>query len=256
MNSKPVICWDNCFARPDVTLSHTESADGHPFQNLFDWRDYTLWKTSGTGEVFVKLDAGSGSTVSADTWAMAGHDLCGAGVEGMGLYYSDDDVTYTCCAGPCSPEADGVFFRKFESVTARYFKMVLPAGYSKSPAIGVLYMGTCLGFPAYPEAGFDPDSFEVEEAVQYSRTGNLLGVAQKYRRWSIPLDFSRLPASFIENEWTPFRKAHGSRPFFFVWDAVGRPESARFVRLAASGVEAPYEGPWRSLSLRLSGRAE
>ncbi len=256
MNSKPVIAWNNLLADAEVTVTHTESADGYPFQNLSDWRDYTLWKPAGTGEVFIKLDAGSGNTITVNTWAIAGHNLYSAGVTGMGLYRSDDDENYYPCLDTVDPAADGVFFRKFDIVSARYVKMVIPEGYVETPEMGVVCLGACLAFPAYPDPGFDPDGQETEEAVQYSRCGNLLGVATLYRKHNIVAEWSRLPASFIEDEWMPFWQSHGSRPFFFAWDPLGRPDRARFVRLGSNKLEAPYEGPWRSLSLSMTGRAQ
>ncbi|MFO8056099.1 MAG: hypothetical protein R6V10_02235 [bacterium] len=256
MNVKPVIAWENLLADNGVTVTHTADAEGYPFQNLTDLRDYTLWKPSGSGEVYVKLDAGEGNTVTADTWAVAGHNLYSAGVTGMGLYWSDDDVTYTPCLEPQDPADDSVFFRKFVSVSCRFLKMVIPSGYSETPYMGVLFLGAALTFPVYPDPGFDPDGEEIESAVRYSRCGNLLGVAERYRKRNILIEFSRLPAFFIENEWMEFYKSHGTKPFFFAWDSAGRPEQARFVRLAGNKMESPYEGPWRSLSLSFTGKAE
>jgi len=256
MNSYPVLAWENLLAAdPGSAVTHSPDADGYPFANLADWRDYTHWRSAESGELFVKLDASSlpGQVISVDTLAVAGHNLAGAGVTGISFSWSDDDVTYTPCFPAIDPENDRVIFRRFAAQTRRYFQMVIPEGYSEAPSLGILFIGTSLEVPAYPDAGFDPDAQEAEAEVEYSREGRLLGVAERYRRREIKAGFGRLPAEFIRDEWVPFFAAHGSKPFFFAWDPVGRPEEAYLVRLAAPRFEAPYDRAFRSLALTMIG---
>ncbi|HUT54621.1 MAG TPA: hypothetical protein VM658_14620 [bacterium] len=256
MNSFPVLAWKNLFnAAPAPAITHSPDADGCPFANVSDWRDYTLWQSSESGELFVKLDASAlpGQAVSVDTLAIAGHNLNSAGVTGIALKWSDDDATWYDCFTPLDPADDRVIFRRFAAQSRRYFKLVIPSGYTDPPAIGVLFIGLSTEVPAFPDTGFDPDAQECEAAAEYSKEGRLLGIAARFRKREIKASFSRLPASFIRDEWLPFFVAHGEKPFFFAWDPEGKPEEAYLVRLASPKFEAPYDKSWRGLSLTMSG---
>lgn len=259
MNSFPVIAWKNLLtADPGPEITHSDDADGHPFQNIGDWRDYTVWTSSESGDLFVKLDASGleGQAMSADTLAIAGHNLSSAGVSGLALYYSDDDVDYTPCFPALDPVDDRVIFKSFARQSRRYFRLVIPSGYTTPPRIGVLFIGEAMIIPNCPDAGFDPDSQQAELAVEYSRTGRLLGVAERFRRREIKAAFKRLPASFISGEWSAFWNQHGTLPFFFAWDPEGRPGESYLVRLSSPGWEAPYDRAFRSLALTMTGLVE
>jgi hypothetical protein len=258
MNAYPVICWNNLLAAsPGPDLTHSADASGYPFANLSDWRDYTCWKSSDSGTLYVKLDANPlpNHTATVDSLAIAGHNLGSENVAGLALQYSDDDSAYHDCFTPAAPPGDGVFFRQFDVQTHRYFKLVIPT-YDHPPRIGVLFIGAAMEIPAYPESGFDPDGQEAEQSAEISKTGRLLGIAARFRRRELKAAFSRLPASFITESWVPFFAAHGAKPFFFAWDPEGRPEETYLVRLKEPKLEAPYERAWRSLSLTLAGMAD
>jgi hypothetical protein len=256
MNSFPVLAWKNLLAAdPAPVITHSPDVDGFPFANLSDWRDYTQWQSSDTGELFIKLDASAlpGQAVSVDTFAIAGHNLYSAGVTGLSLKWSDDDQTYYDCVTPLDPGDDRVIFRRFTAQTRRYFKLIIPAGYTEPPLIGVLFIGLATEVPAFPDSGFDPDAQECEAAAEYSKEGRLLGIAARFRRREIKASFSRLPAEFIRDQWLPFFAAHGLKPFFFAWDPAGKPEEAYLVRLAEPKFEAPYDKSTRALALTMSG---
>jgi len=259
MNSYPVIAWRNLLCQdpaPIVTPPATET--DYPIDNVWDWREYTLWKPSASGDLEIKFDADPlpGDEMTVDTLAIAGHNLGGVGVTGLVLKYSDDDSTYYNCFTPIDPAADGVIFKRFAAQTHRYFKLLIPSGYSDTPMIGILFIGECLEVPAYPDSGFDPDRQEAVLAAEYSREGRLLGVAARFRRREISAEFKRLTSSFIDNDFTPFFEAHAFKPFFFSWDTDNRADETRLVRLASPRLEAPYEGAFRSLSLSMTGVAE
>ena len=254
MRSRPIIAYDNVLARdPAPTITHSADAAGFPFANISDWRDYTKWKSSDTGELFVKIDAGAGGAVAASVLALAGHNLASAGVAGIVLSYSDDDISYADCFSPATPAKDGLFMKKFPEVSARFLKFIIPAGYSGTPEVGVLYIGPALEIPAYPGPGFDPDRRSVETAAEHGRTGRLLGIAEGYVKRGLSASFSRLPPSFIDEGFLPFFEAHGALPFFFDWDPDSGGERADLVRLDAPKVEAAYDGPFRKLDLALVG---
>jgi hypothetical protein len=256
MNSFPVLAWNNLLgADPGPVITHSPDAEGYPFANVSDWRDYTKWQSSETGELFVKLDASAlpDQAVSVDTLAIAGHNLHGAGVTGLALQWSDDDETYYDCFTPLDPADDRVIFRRFGEESRRFFKLIIPSGYSDPPEFGLLFIGLSTEVPAFPDSGFDPDAQECEAAAEYSKEGRLLGIAAKYRRREIKASFSRLPAAFIRDQWLPFFAAHAEKPFFFAWDPTGKPDEAYLVRLASPKFEAPYDKSLRSLSLTLTG---
>ncbi len=258
MNSKPLICWQNLLnADPGPQVTHSADESGYPFVNISDWRDYTFWKSSETGDLYVKLDAGNlpGQKVTVDCMAIAGHNLASAGVTGLSLSWSDDDIIYTDCFDPVTPDDDGVIFRHFDSSTHRFFMLVIPAGYSEQPAIGIFFTGEALIFPSFPDPGFDPDGMVADTAAEYSSTGRLLGVAARSLRRQIKAGFRRLPESFIKDNWVGFWESHSTKPFFFAWDPSGRPEEVYLVRFSETRLEAPYEKAFRSLYLSMTGAA-
>ena len=259
MKTRPLILWDNLIGgEPGPVITHSDDAEGHPFANLHDWRDYTSWRSSESGDLFIKLDASSlpGQAVSVDSLAIAGHNLAGAGVENLVLAGSDDDLAYTPCFEPVTPDDDRVLFRHFPALTRRYFKLTIPEGYAEPPELGVCFIGRALELPAYPEPGFDPDGQEIECAVEVSRLGRLLGSAERFRRRELRASFSRLPSSFISGEWLEFWKRHGLLPFFFAWDPDERPGETYLVRLASHRFSSPFERAFRSLTLELTGLVE
>lgn len=258
MKHFPIIAWDNLLARDNApAVTKPADASGHPFANLTDWRDYTTWMTSATGAIEIKLDAATlpGGEMEVDTLAIAGHNLHTAGVAGLSFQHSDDDSSYTGCFTPIDPADDRVILAHFTSCSHQYFKLTIPAGYTATPELGVLFVGKAMEIPAYPDAGFDPDQAEIGLNAEHGRTGRLLGVASRYRSESAEASFSRLPSSFIEDEYVPFFDAHGQLPFFFDWspdDAKARP---RLVRLDGPKLGAPRHRAYLSLSLKLAGVA-
>lgn len=259
MNSYPLMAWQNWLgADPGPTITHSPDADGYPFANLSDWRDYTSWRSSESGELEVKLDAWPlpGHVMTVDTLALAGHNLAAAGVTGLALSWSDDDASYSPCFPAFTPQSDRVFLKNFSALTKRYFKLTIPSGYTEPPSIGILFIGRATVIPGYPEPGFDPDAQSAQTAAELSRTGRVLGAAERYRRRQITAAFSRLPADFFTESFLPFWEQHGPKPWFFAWDPAGHPDEAYLVRLAEPKFEAPYDQAFRSLSLSLEGLVE
>jgi hypothetical protein len=256
MKSYPAVCWDNLVGRdPGPTITHSADAAGYPFENVSDWRDYTQWRSSDAGTLFVKLDAGAGQTMTADSLAIAGHNLASEGVEELALQSSDDDSEYEDCFTPLTPADDRVIFRKFPAQSHRYFKLIIPT-YTNPPRIGVLFIGQAMSIPAYPDPGFDPDAREADLAQEVSKTGRLLGTAARFVRREISARFSRIAPDFISGQWVPFFANHGATPFFFAWDPDGRPEECYLVRLKEPRVDAPYERAFRGLTMDLIGTAD
>jgi len=256
VKTPPIIAWKNLLSEePDLSVTHSTDEQGHPFANLKDWRDYTLWRSSETGDLYVKIDATevAGGKVTVDTLAFAGHDMKSAGVAGMTLAWSDDDLDYTAFIGPLTPSRDGVLLRRAAAQTRAYFKLTIPAGYSYAPSIGVLFMGESMVMPTCPDPGFTPDTLVAEASAEYSREGRLLGVSERWKRREVKAGFSRLPPSFVSTTFIPFWKQHGNKPFFFAWDPDDRPEEAALVRLTSSRMEAPYSPAFRSLFLEMAG---
>lgn len=251
----PVIAWMNWLAAdPAPSVTHPADDAGYPFANASDWRTYTAWRTSATGPLEVVLDGGAlpGGKITVDTFGLAGHNLASAGAEDIGLSASDDGVNYTPCFTTFTPTADATVLRKFVAVERRYFKFVIPAGFTGPVEIGELFIGRSLEVPACPDAGFDPDQVEEDPAAEVSRGGRLLGLAPRGFRRTVTAKFSRLPAAFIADEWAPFFAAHGWKPFFFGWDLDGHPDEVMLARLSNPRRSAPYQGPWRSLALDLT----
>jgi len=251
----PVIAWRNWLtADPAPAVTHPTDSAGYPFANICDWRGYTVWRTSAAGPLSIVLDA-TGLTndqITVDAFGLAGHNLASAGVTDLCLYAGDDEDHYEPCFPVFTPGADAPVLKRFTAITKRYFKLVIPAGFTGPIEIGELFIGQSFEIPACPDAGFDPDQREEDPAAEVSRTGRLLGLAPRCRKRTLTARFSRLPASFIADEWLPFYEAHGWKPFWFGWDLAGHADEVLFARLSNPRLAAPYEGPWRSLALDLT----
>jgi hypothetical protein len=252
MKGYPLLSWQNLICDEDLTITHSPDETSFPFENISDWRDYTFWKSSSTGDVFVIIDAGAGKTIQVDTLAIAGHNLGSAQAENLSISYSDDGSSYFNCAFSFSPADDGLIFINFEVCEHRFFRFIIPTGYSAAPEIAALFIGSSMVIPGYPEDGFDPDSLESEESVEHGRTGNLLGVSRRFLRRRIKADFNDLEPDFIKEEFIPFWKAHSGKPFFFTWDPE-RTDESYFVKMASGSFSSPYQKSSKSLSLEMTG---
>jgi hypothetical protein len=255
MNAKPIIAWKNQVLK--AALSVSTEASGFPPENLQDWRPYLAWKGTGSDEQWLKLDAGAGATITAACLGLSGHDLKSQGVTNLALKYSDNDVDWFDCLTPWTPATDKGILKTFPAQTHRYFKLVIPTGYTAPPRLGVWFLGEYLPFPVYPELGFDPDGQAKESEAQLSRGGNLLGVVERFTRREIRVAFRHLSPAWCETAWKPFFAEHGLRPFFWAWDLQNHSEQVYLLRLLKPELAMPYEaGSWRSLDLTLEGLAE
>ncbi len=253
-NAKPVIAYENNIA--EGTLSASTEATGYPKESLGDWRTYTRWKGTGSAEQWIQIDAGDGKTFSVNCLGLSGHDLSTQGVQNLVLKYSDDAQSWSNCLDPFNPQSDKTVFKTFTERNKRYFRLVIPAGYTAPPQIGVLFVGSYFSFPVYAEPGFDPDSQEKIFEGQWSGEGHLLGEVEKYTRREIHARFQRLQNTFIVNIFLPFWNSHVPSPFYYAWDINNHPDDVYLVSITRGRLSMPYTANTRSLDLEMAGVRE
>jgi len=230
INAKPIIAWDNLLMASGVTLSVTTEALGFSKENLQDWRNYLAWKGTGTSEQTITLDAGSGDTIKASCLGLSGHDLFTQGVTNLALKYSDG-FGWTDCFTPFTPASDKTLLKTFAEQEHRYFKLVIPTGYTAAPSIGVLFIGSYLQFPAWPAGKIDPDHYKPETLGSISRLGHYLGGVSNFAERKFALNFDDLAGSWVAANWDPFFEAHALEPFLLAVEIEVHPEWTFYVFL-------------------------
>ena len=257
--AKPIILWENQLEWADE-ISCLTTDPNYPVENLKDWREYLVWKSTIAGEHTIEINLNTGY----------GHFVPGTKIRAFALYnfsstqaiaiqvdYSSDQTNWTewfFTDDYLIPfiyiDPEGV------SYPNRYWrvKFMIDMPMNFRVQTGLMFLGDYLEFPCYPESGFDPNSEEVILEPTRSESGYLLGVVEKYRQRRLSVEFPFLPDSWVRGNFLPFWNNHIPKPFFFAWDRENRPEETYLVEIAEPRLELPYNPIYRSLRLEMIGR--
>jgi hypothetical protein len=178
------------------------------------------------------------------------------GVEGLALKYSDNDSDWSNCFTPFNPASDKALWKSFAEQTHRYFKLVLPAGYTAAPQIGILFIGGFMQFPSWPSGRFDPDEQEIVFSMNRNRAGHLLGANEFYRRREISAEFQVISFAWFASTFMPFWNTHVPRPFFWIWDETNHSGEVYLVAMDKGMLSSPMGPNSRTLKLDLIGVVE
>ena len=253
-DAKPIIAWDNKVA--GATITAATEATGFPVENTQDWRAYLRWEGTGSAEAWIKIDAGVGNTFTATCLGFAGHNLNTIGATNVVLQYSNNDAAWTNCHTPFTPSDDTAQFVAFSTQTHRYFRLLIPTGYSAPPEIGIWFVGIYTQFEEYPLPGFDPDGRKIVAENAINQEGYLLGIAKKYIQRELPMPMGELGRTWVETNLEPMIDTHFPKPVFLVWDITNHPEDVFVVRSRDDRIRMPIRANMRRVDFTWIGVAE
>jgi len=242
VNAKPIFLWDNkLVSQSGLTITHSTDESGFPFANILDWRKYLKWQSSDSGDLFIKIDAGSGETLILDSFAVAGHDLHTQGAT-IKLQYSDNDADWYDVVS-VTPSTDRDLARFFTSAEHRYFKVLMPTGYVAPPKIGHLFLGEMMQMPVWTSGPFNPRPMKIVSEDSTSATGQHLETIEKYRWLEISVKFKGLSRTWCDANLDPFELEHMPAPFYWVWDKENHPNDVYLMKKKPGGKYDREMGP-------------
>lgn len=247
--AKPCLVWDNRFG--DAVPLASSTASGNVL-NLADFRPYTSWKPSALPAT---VTVNCGSAKSADSLAIFNHDLftggCTVEVRGSTDNFAASDVlvhSYT-------PGSNSPFVRSFTSASYQYWRLRITG--TTAPTLTIAVIGVILEFPKGLPRGFAPLGGDVIGQTNVSEEGLPLGKSIVFEKWSQPLAFHNLDASWVRSTFLPIWHAHLKKnPFLFAFDLVNNPAE---IYLVGSGDKLPVphdvSKDYLSISFTVSGVA-
>lgn len=245
--------------RSGGTFTDPGSASGFPLTNLYDYRSYSLWKSSIlTTPINIDVDLG-GSTETADYIMLVNHNLSTLGA--TVTVYADSFSPPTTSRGTFDPAEDTVSYKTFtQTASLRYWRVQLSkgGGFASAPYIGECFLGNKTELPSYMAPTLDPFMKQVEVMGSRSQGGHYLGASlrgQAHRgelsfggAGAARADFTSTLNAFLDDH------AYKRRPFGFVLDTADSdfdvcrylkvPDEAQIGRFAVGGT-------WQNLTLTL-----
>jgi hypothetical protein len=240
-----------------ATITSSSEVTGWPDDNITDWKDYTRWKGSSANSHWLKADAGAG--VTADCFAVAGHNLNTQGVTRISLDGSNNDADWTeVVADFAPPNGDDTFAKFFTQATWRYWRLDIDnnVGANYDPQIGIFYVGNKIEMSRLIRPPHDPDELRDHSNVQIGGAGHLLGLTNDYTQRRHRYMHPNIGQTFIDNTWNPFIKSYRTSPFVWVWDYENHSDEAYLMAFERPEHTMPFGGGiWRELNFQMVGLA-
>jgi len=246
------IGYSNLLELTAGTVTASSEAAGYAKENAFDWLTHDFWKPSSV-TAYLNLDAGS--SVTADYFAVAAHDL-GDNAATIGLEYADDSgysVNLTDAFTPVAPSNNKPIFRAFTSVSRRYWRVKITGAVA---SLGVVSFGDRLELPRGIAAPFDLITESRESKVLNSKTegGQFVGRSIIRQGASGSLQLQALTEAWIRSNWPNLSAHMESKPFFLQWDNANYPNETALIWLQGEPPTPKYTDPlYLSVSLKFNG---
>jgi hypothetical protein len=237
-----------------ATITSSAEDTGYPDDNIIDWKDYTLWQASGAQAYWLKANAGS--QVTANCFAVAGHNLDTVGVTRISLDGSNNDADWTEIVADFSPpNGDDTFAKFFTQVTYQYYRLDIDnnAGGNFVPQVGIFYVGNYLELPRKPSTPHDPDEIEELKNSAEGGEGHLIGDTSEGAMRLFSYNSPLITQAF-GTTWITFRDLYRGSNFVWLWDYENKPNEAYLMRIANKTHKMAYTGLHRHLTFDLRGR--
>jgi len=166
------IFWKNELDK--YTLSANSEEGYYPVANVQDYQLAKVYRSTDDTAEWVKVDAGSGNTITATGACILGHNLTNGGTykiqgnatDSWGSPSLDETFSY---------DSD-IMIETFDSAEYRFWRFSLADDSNPDThlEIGRLFLGTYLEFADQPSKDF-PLSYEDTSSVEYSITGQAFG---------------------------------------------------------------------------------
>lgn len=183
--------------------------------NITDWALYTAWKPGVTGIQDLKFDMGS--PITADTFAIYGHNL---GSEGCSLKisHSTTDSSYNFAIDTFVVQNDGVLYLPFPSVSRQFWRIRIEEC-TIDAVISVVAIGVATVLPKRMPLQFRPPLWgDFKSNVSLSREGVFLGRSIVTAPIKTMIIQNNVSEAFVRGDWKTFIDHARVLPFFFSWD--------------------------------------
>jgi len=188
---------------------------------------------------------------------IAGHDMYDQGCENVRLDASVGGVGWETVVSAFTPSNNRAILKLLTDAAERYYRLIIPTGYTSPPGIGAFFLGDYLEFPTWCYGDFDPDRQNVVYEENRSMTGQLIGTSERYRDRDIVLTFDRLGLTWVQNNLIDdfWENARG-KPVFLWWDRTNHASAIYYLLFAPKRLEAPMGPNHRSTTIELRGPVE
>lgn len=267
--ARPAILFENDFALG--TLTSRAAAAGYPCSNTTDWRSGGPYRWRGesgetTGDEWLKVDAGLGSTYQPECCIVAGHNLYTLGWRWK-PQYSDNDIAWSDAASYLTPtsNAPSVALWNATSIGAhRYWR-----AYLQHPTLtvggqlqlGIATLGRLMTIPAGMPDGTDILGEEAVTDWASSPGGAWLGANHRYvkRDFELAYDIGMTTTEFyspasglrFDEDFLPHAR---SKPFWFLWNTDVSQQTAWLCAVNGK-ISMPFHGIYTRRKLSLPIRA-
>jgi len=254
----PIICWQNHFADPTVSVfsGHPE-VDGHPAINVADGKEYTTWQSVSDNVTWPSIEIGAPSEKQADYLAIHGHNLGEIGARVLvQVWQADAFITVS----DTTPATSAPLLIRFPSASSLRWRILFAT--TESVRVAVLSLGSAMTMERGCWEGFTPPWMGrmTEVTTTRSESGVLLGRSLALRGVEFDMNFEFLTIAFVRNSWMPFVIAAESAPFFVQWNPTEYPDDVAFCWIAdpSKDIQRPrMKGPGHmSASVKVKGRVD
>lgn len=250
--SNAIIGYKNLLTTTGGTITSSSAATDYDAENIADWRPFTWWKPTSTGNSWVRVSFATAKVVNY--FAVASHDLATSGST-IKLQYSTNGGSSWIDATTENPGTDDmVIVETFDDITAADWRIYV-SNPTTIAAIGVVSFGEGLELPYQQEVGFAPPTLsrDAEYLTNQSSSGLFLGRSIERTGYPGIISMSAIPQAWIRSEWEPFLDHAELKPFFFSWNDAEYSSEAVFAWTDGKISPAKYSSPLRmSISLKFN----
>jgi len=241
--SASYIGYDSLLAASDGTITASTEAEGYAAENMGDWRPFTWWQPTATGDSWARVSFASARSV--DYFAVAAHNLSSSGSTIKLQYSTDGGSNWSDATAAAGGAQDRVISATFDAIAAADWR-VLVNNPSTIASVGIAAFGTKLDLTKAPKAGYSPAALSrrAEYTTNESSTGLFLGRSIERTGFPGSFEVDYLQPSWVRSKWEPFVDHAELRPFFYVWDSSLYSSEAVLAWTNGSIPPAQYDTVW------------
>ncbi len=218
-------------------VTATSEAAGYEKENIQSWKTSTWWKAAASGVVYLYVDAGS--SVSCDSWGVAGHNLNDNSATIKPQYsatgaWAGEELDFDTVQTP----GNATVFRKVTSRSARYWRYETNS-IGAASLIANLFLGLALSLEQGIPVGFSPANFNRDRKIfnNKSEGGNFLGRSLRYKGAEIQIQQKNVSRTWMDANWIALADHVELYPFYFIWSQENFSEEAAYCM--ANKIEYP-----------------
>lgn len=250
--SSAIIGYKNLLTTSGGTITSSSSETDYDAENIADWRPFTWWKPTTTGNSWVRVSFASSKVVNY--FAVASHDLATSGST-IKLQYSTNGGSSWLDATSANPGTnDRAIVTTFDDITAADWRIYV-SNPTTIAAIGVVSFGEKLELPYQQEVGFAPPTLSRDAEYRTNQSASGLFLGRSIERTGYPgmISISAIDQDWIRSDWEPFIDHAELKPFFFSWNESDFANEAVFAWTDGKISPSKYSSPLRmSISLKFN----